>query len=57
MNALVRVLICAIVVFIAVTATAWVQSLKGSHSTAQLGGVGMIAFVLAWMVTGMKRQS
>jgi hypothetical protein len=57
MNALVRILICAVIGLIAVSATAWIQSAYGNHSTARLGGVGMIAIVLAWTFTGMKLRS
>jgi hypothetical protein len=57
MNAFVRLLICAVVGVIAVIATAGIQSHYGAHSNPQLGGVGMVALVLAWVFTGMKSKS
>jgi hypothetical protein len=57
MNAFVRLLICAAVGVIAVLATAAIQNNYGAHSNAQLGGVGIIALVLAWTFTGMKSKS
>jgi hypothetical protein len=57
MNVFVRLLICAAIGVIAVVATMAIQGHYGSHSNAQLSGVAMVALVLAWTFTGMKRRS
>jgi len=57
LNSFVRLFACAAICIIAVIATAAVQNHYGAHSNAQLGGVGMIALVLAWILTGMKGRS